>query len=191
MQSKLPDINAAIVRYRSKALDALERDQMETAAICFTAMNALLPDDYRIEINTIKFNELVKAKYTIICPSCNEEHLFGIIKPFDVILLDIERLITNNRTVKVWSCPTCNEQNDFLHSDRNTTQFEKPFFTRVAPEPPIKNGLNGRLGYASSFHKWFEVFVNELEHQIGLYRADYQSQQEEAGQPGFDDADVE
>lgn len=187
LQAKLPDINAAIVRYRSKALDALDDDQREIAAICFSAINALLPEDYRIEINTKKYDELVQAKYTITCSKCDKEHPQGNIKPYDLLLTNIEKLITDQRTISVWECPNCNATNDFLHSKKNTTEFQRPFYTKTAPDPPQKIGLHNRLGYVLRFKKWFEIFVNELEHQIGLYRADYQAQQDEAGQPGFDD----
>ena len=187
MQSKLPDINAAIVRYRSKALESLDKEQSEAAAICFTAINALLPEDYTIEINTKKYDELIQAKYIIICPSCNKEQPLGKTKTFNLLLSNTARLITNQKTKKVWECPNCNELKDYLYSKKTTTEFQRPFYTKVAPESPKRIGLSSRLGFKSRFQKWFEIFVNELEHQIGLYRADYQSQQTEAGLPGFDD----
>ncbi len=187
MQSKLPDVNAAIVRYRSKALEALDRNEISTAAICFSAINALLPEEYKVEINTKKYNELIAAKHIITCPSCNQEHPRGDIRPFDILLSVIESVLARQKTMLVWECPSCNETNDLANSKHQTIDFQKPFYTHVVPEPPARNGLGDRIGYNQRFQEWFAIFVGELEQQIGLYRADYQAQQDTADQPGFDE----
>lgn len=187
MQAKLPDINAAIVRHRSNALQALDQNELNKAAISLGSINALLPEDYQLEVNTAKYYSLIEAKHTITCLHCNEVMPITEAKVWPLLLSSIDRLISGNKTMKVWECPNCKGIVPFAESPKGTTEFQKPFFVKVVPELPVRIGFRDRIGFNQRFVIWFDIVIEELEHQIGLYRADYQAQQAADQQPGFDD----
>lgn len=178
-------MNAAIVRHRSNALQALDQNEFNKAAISLGAINALLPEEYQVEVNTVKYYALIEAKHTITCLQCNEVMPIIEARVYELLLSSIDRLIVGTKTRKVWDCPKCKEVNDFYSSPKNTIEFQKPFFTKVIPELPARQGFRDRVGFNQKFVIWFDIVIAELEHQIGLYRADYQAQQDD--QSGFDD----
>lgn len=186
MQSKLPDVNAAIVRHRSNALAALDRNDTYAAAISMSAINALLPDDYRVEENTSKYNSMIRGNSIINCKYCDEEQLYDHLKTFDLLLPFTEQIVSGKKYQKVWVCSSCKKINKFVNTKKITQQYERPFYVKVIPEPPRQNGLISRLGFSEKFKKWFSIALEELEHQIGLYRADYQAQQEGIDQPDYE-----
>ena len=58
----LPDLNSGYVTYRKYILTALQSQNYDLATGYLYDLNAILPDDYKVEISTIKFNEKKKEE---------------------------------------------------------------------------------------------------------------------------------
>ena len=177
MQAKLPDINAALVRHRSAALAALKENDHHGSIVSFDSMIALLPEEYQIEINTEKYNQLVAEKKTISCTACTATPLLKDIRLYRLLLPVMSQFVSNNEYVDVWYCADCNEENVFNYEQIKITKFEEPSYFKVVPSPPSKRGTKNRMTFDYEFKKWFNIVMTEIEYQIGIYRADYQSQQ--------------
>ena len=177
MQAKLPDINAALVRHRSAALAALKENDHHGAIISFDSMIALLPEEYQIEINTEKYNQLVAEKRTIKCDFCTATPLLKDISLQKLLLPSLTKFIVDNDFINVWVCDSCTETNIYKSENITITKFEEPSYFEVVPSPPSKRGTKNRMTYDYEFKKWFNIVMTEIEYQIGIYRADYQAQQ--------------
>lgn len=178
MQAKLPDINAALVTHRKAALNAYDRGDYAKAAIAFQDIIALLPDEYKVEINTEKYNRLIQKKKKIICDECKEAFERSQIIPYELTLSNLDSLILQVRTALVWECPKCKNVRPLEGSNTQTVMFEAPYYFKVIPEPPRRRGLEDRQGYLYHCKKWYEAVFKEIESQIGRYRADYAAQQD-------------
>ncbi len=177
MQAKLPDLNAALVRHRSAALAALHEGDYHGAIISFDSMIALLPEDYKVETNTEKYNQLVAEKRTIKCSFCPATPLFKDIHLQKLLLTSITQFITDDDFINVWECIACGSTNEYNPESITITKYEEPSYFKVVPSPPTKRGTKNRMIFDYEFKKWFDVVMTEIEYQIGHYRADYQSQQ--------------
>jgi len=140
-------------------------------------MNALLPEDYKVEINTEKYNQLVAEKKTIGCNFCTATPLLKDISLYRLLLPVISQFISEAEYTDVWYCPSCTEQNTFSHEQIKITKFAEPSYFKVVPSPPTKKGTSNRKAFEHEFKKWFDIVMSEIESQIGAYRADYQAQQ--------------
>ena len=180
MQAKLPDINAALVRHRSAALAALDKNDHHGAIISFDSMIALLPDEpdnYKIEINTEKYNQLVAEKRTIKCDACTATPLLKDIHLQKLLLPSLTKFIADNDFINVWECVACTATNEYKPENITITKFEEPSYFKVVPSPPTKRGTKNRMVFDYEFKKWFNIVMTEIESQIGHYRADYAAQQ--------------
>lgn len=204
MQSKLPDVNAAIVRHRNAALIAYDQKDFSKAAIAFNSIISLLPEDYRVEINSEKYYNLVKSKHIIECRYCettyDEEGNDGKktqvkrstyfersqISTYSLLLSSIDRLITKQSHMDVWDCPSCGETQPLLGSKIQTIKYEKPYYLKVIPEPPVRHGLHDRINFEQKFKVWYDIVFGELEYQIGLYRAEYAAQNPDVDMSAYD-----
>lgn len=195
MQAKLPDINGALVRHRNAIMNAYDSGDFTKAGISFEATIALLPEEYKVEINTEKYNQLVKDRYKIVCTGCMMNVQYKVddetrikqeqsefprseIKPFEVLVPDIERLITGKKTVLVWQCPSCGIVKPLKGSPTKLIKFHQPSYFKVIPDIPSRKGFFDRTGFDTKFKEWYDIAFSEIESQIGLYRAEYAQQQE-------------
>ncbi len=181
MQAKLPDINAALVRHRNAVMIAYDRGDFDKAAISFDAMIALLPEDYRLEINTDKYNKLVSSKHILVCRYCKNEIENKDIMTYRLLLSALDRLITSEKQLLVWDCAKCHMTQPMLGTKRKVEVMEEPSYLGVIPEPPTRYGLHDRTGFEGRFKKWYSIVFRELENKIGDYRKEYASQQEGEG----------
>lgn len=179
MQAKLPDINAALVRHRSGAIAAFISNDHASAIIALDAMIALLPDDFKIEINTEKYNQLVAEKRTIKCDSCTATPLLKDINLQKLLLPSLDRFIVDNDFINVWECVACTATNEYKPENITITKFAEPSYFKVVPSPPSKNGTKNRMIFDYEFKKWFNITLIEIENQIGIYRAAYQAQSDQ------------
>ena len=86
MQSRLPDINTAFVKYRNIVTTHLEMNDYTACFGALYALNGLLPDEYRVKISTTEYNKLTKQDIFIKCGNCNLETEYNKIKVFDLIM---------------------------------------------------------------------------------------------------------
>jgi len=178
MQAKLPDINAAIVTHRNNMLHAFDDGNYSKVLLSWSAINSLLPEDYKVEINSRKFFRLVSENKIIICESCKKDTSYQEIHIENILLSTIQNMLTGKQYEKVWYCPKCNKENIFDQKQIKLVKFQEPYYTEVIPEPPLKQfGLSDRSSYDTKFKQWFIRALDEIESKIGKYRADYLAQE--------------
>lgn len=207
MQAKLPDVNAAIVRYRSKALDAVTESDYALAVISLSAINADLPEDYKVKVSTERYNEIMKDRKSILCEFCTSPEIIikdGIsvntgefiptecvlsdVKQYDLELSVLEKVLLCKNSQRVWICTKCEKLNKMDIRKIKIRRYEEPFYLGIMPSPPIpEGGIRGRNTYDAVFKKWFAIALNEIESKIGLYRAEYAAQQESEEIQQFED----
>lgn len=188
MEAKLPDVNAGIVTHRKAIMNAYDKGDFIKCAISFDGIMALLPDEYRPEINTEKYYETVREKHIITCDICKTEYQREKIRVFELDLSIEDQCILGIRRCMVWTCLKCENTRPLIGSNTNNEKFQKPFYTGIIPEMPVREGLHDRIGYSRKFKEWYQTAFREIENKIGLYRAEYASQNPQQSLPNLDDA---
>jgi hypothetical protein len=179
----LPDLNAIWVTYRNRGLAAISGEMYAQAIGCINGMNAILPNDYRIEVNTSKYTELTTERLIAICNACKEQFSRKEIKIVELLNPLVIQVLTNQEYEKVWFCPKCNKTNNVSTTNWIKERLGLPYYLKVIPEPPSrKGGIQDRREYPIAMEKWFYQALEELDHQLGTYRADYVSQLEQLEQ---------
>lgn len=183
MQAKLPDVNAAIVRHRSLAAEGFNTKNPELAIISISNINALLPaiegKTYKVEVSTQKYWEARKETRTIQCRHCKAENPILDVEHYEIDLQGIEKILSKEKSRKMWNCGFCKKANYFSTDDITVTKKGEPYFFKVIPEPPVKQaGIKGRTTFERDFITWFSIAMPEIESQIGLYRMEYAAQEE-------------
>lgn len=179
MQAKLPDINGALVTHRNNMLHAFDIHDYTKTLISWSAMNALLPKEFKVEIDSDKFNNLMAEQKAIKCDKCKEENEFQKITIQNILLSPLDNMLTNKTHEKMWRCLKCDYENIFNQKQINLIKFEEPFYTGIIPDPPERHfGLVDRSTYIHRFQIWFQRALDEIEFKIGKYRAEYMAQME-------------
>ena len=146
-------------------------------------MNAFLPDDYRITINTQEYEKLMNMKIGYICNSCQKESDHTIIEIKQVLAPMIVNYISGQTMKTVWICPECKKENLLSQTKLIEEKLAKPSYLKIVPEPPKKGiGIYNRRAYKVKIEKWLENYDEEISHQLGLLRQEYMSEMEEAEQ---------
>lgn len=178
-QAKLPDINAAIVTHRGVMLSAYSKRDYVKVITSFRAIISLMPEEYRLNINSARYHDEVKSKTFIACAFCDQKEIpFTQISIFDKLNDYLQELITNEKYSKHWVCPHCKLSNNLVSSSTLLELPEDPIYFKIIPEPPIYINTFSRLRYDNMFDRWFEISLPELEHQIALFRTQYVSETE-------------
>lgn len=189
MQAKLPDVNAALVYWRSKAGKSVEGRNYDMAIISINAINALLPggsepdgsDSFKVEVNSAKYYEMVGDRKTIDCTECGNECVLSDVKQYDLELDWLEQILSEQTTKRVWNCTACGVSNDMVFENIKIEKYREPYFLRCMPSHPTrKRGIQGRSTFEQEFNIWFDIAMSELEAQIGRYRAEYIAQNPDA-----------
>ena len=189
MEAKLPDVNAGIVTHRKAAMNGFDNSDYTKTAISFDGIMALLPEDYKPEINTVEYLKAVQGKRVITCDMCKEDFSRELVIPYSLVLSNEDSMILNQRECLVWSCPKCDNTRPLVGSKTRNEQFQQPFYTGIIPEMPKRHGLHDRIGYSRRFREWYQIAFREIEYKIGLYRAEYQAQNPDEALPSFDHED--
>lgn len=176
MDSKLPSLSIYWLKYHDIGIRAIGEGNYVGAIGAIYSMNALLPDEYRISVDTAKFLEVTKAQFKVICSHCNYEIDRNGLNVFDLLLSNIDSFITGKKSERVWYCTDCKAINPLLTTKIKKLENASPFFYKVIPEPPKRPmGLEGRTIYHNATVIWFYRALEELDHQLGKYRAEYES----------------
>lgn len=173
-QAKLPDINAAWVRYRNYGLESIQYNNYPGAVAAINEINAMLPELYRVKIDTRQYKELEKDNLTVICTACKAETT-----PDKLLVYKMLMPMTINHHGKpvveeVWTCTACRATNNLIKTRMIRKVKQKPFYHQVIPDPPDrKDGVLDRTHYHNDMVKWFFDALEELDHQLGKYREEY------------------
>lgn len=189
--SKLPDINTALIKHRNDSINGFVQKNYALVKVSLASMNALLPDPYKIEVNTEKYNDLIESKDFIFCDFCKEDFVRKTIEVWEMDYTDIEQALLQERSRKVWMCPKCHKLENLIGSKFTTEKLQAPYFLKIIPSPPIRLGLRNRYTFDHEFGAWFEIAMSEIESQIGIYRGDYQAQQSSDGLDELDENETE
>lgn len=174
VQAKLPDLNNYWIKYHDYGLNALTMQNYDGVIGAINGINAILPDEYRVEINSSKYEEQLQSNTLLTCNGCKAETNYNEIEPFDMILSNLESVILDSKTVSAWVCPECKKENDFSLTKKIISKHTNPFYHKVINEPPRREqGCQGRLGFHRKMSQWFYGALEELDHQLGLYRKEY------------------
>lgn len=186
--AKLPDVNAALVRWRSQAIESAKNKDYNMAITSIGALNALLPggemedgsDSFKVEVNTFKYYSMKADRQTINCKNCEEECILSDLKQYDLELGWQEQILVHKETQRVWVCSKCGKPNEMNINDIRIEKFQEPYFFRCMPSPPVqKRGIVGRNTYDSEFAVWYDIASREIESQIARYRAEYIAQNDD------------
>ena len=171
----LPDLNSGYVTYRKYILSALASSNYDLATGYLYDLNAILPDDYKVEISTIKYNKKRKDEVTqAFCKHCKEPCLHKDIKIRNILLSSFGSLVSKRKYEDVWECPKCHKDNLVIETDFEQLTLPKPHYLQVVPNPPEKkNGLVEALEYEKKMKVWIQMFQIELEHSMSKYRLEY------------------
>ena len=178
MQAKLPDINSAIVRHRTGCLVAAAQLNYSLAATEIGAINALLPEDYKVKEDSEEYYNIIKNQDVMVCNYCEKETDFSGLVFYNKAPELTVQLLYKIESISMWNCPHCFKQNPKEGSTRKIRVIQNPFYTGYMPYPPKKAMFGNEKEYKKQFDKWFDIALNELECKIGLYRTDYAAQQD-------------
>lgn len=164
-------------------------------------INALLPDEYHIDINTSGYNALVSRNMYALCSHCTtvydykdkDGNMQAETRPTEIeksqvniqskLLSTKGQMLSSLSHIRVWLCPKCKAENRLESTEWIKDKLQSASYLKVIPEAPIKkDGLRSRRDYPNLIKTWIALFQEELEHQIGLYRKEYQPQTGEEGQ---------
>lgn len=174
MQAKLPDINAAWVKERTYFFTCRDMHNWSGMTLALYAMNALLPDEYRIRINTRDYNDLSGAKIGYVCNHCKKEIPESLVEIKKAMAPLIVCYVSSSQTKTFWLCTECKGENLVSQTRLIKETLQQPSYLKVIAEPPDrKRGIQDRQSYKTEITKWSGIFFQELEHQLGLYRAEY------------------
>lgn len=169
----------------------MERNYIGAIA-AINEINALFPDAYRVEVNTSKHLQSVQDVLVAVCVGCREETNINELHVFDLLLTTVKSIILNKQSEKAWVCKLCNHVNMREKTRMIRREHKKPNYDGVISEPPQRiDGIQGRTEYHNSMVKWFYDALEELDHQLGKYRAEYKPMEweEEGNYQGDEDAD--
>ena len=194
----LPDISGKFNFFLSMAINSLAQKNYNGSAAGLDNMNALLGKDYIITVNDKLYKQKVDKEFTYQCTNKNctmittdttidengkeqeskktvrNEIPYSKVKVFDETLSLVVEVITGKTQIKVWICPDCKTLNKMSETITFDNKLKRPSFRRVVPSPPIsKSGIVTRSTFDRDFEAWFYPFLEQLSHQMGLYRIEY------------------
>lgn len=152
------------------------------------AINALLPEDYKVKEDSEEYYNVIKSQDVLVCDVCEKETEYNkAVFYYKTAELKLQLLFSVEK-IQVWECTHCKTVNPKEGSKRIIREKQNPFYTGCMPQVPKVAHFGNRLQYKHQFEKWFDIAINELECQIGKYRTDYAAQQD-GDAPEFDDED--
>jgi len=179
VQAKLPDLNNYWIKYHDHGIHCLYNKDYAGCVASIYNMNALLPDDYRVEVNTQRYDEVSHDKLIVVCSNCNAEIPRNEIKLIEKFLGLLKSMILETHTIKVWVCHNCKQENELARTKMIKDSHKNPFYYKLIPEcPQQKDGLSARSGFHNKMTKWFFTSLEEIDHQLGLYRKEYEPEGE-------------
>jgi len=178
-QASLPDINTAFIKYRNQIIFNLELERYDSAVGSLYAFNGCLPEEYRVKVSTVEYEQKTKEKLNAKCPYCDEEIEVKSIKIQELLNPLVIGVFNNEKYDKVWSCSKCNHLNRLADTEMIKYQLEEPSFLGVVPKPPERKGsVVDRKEFSIRYANWCWKFLDELEARAAKFRRDYQPKDE-------------
>ena len=179
MQAKLPDINAAFVKYRTHALECINSRNYNGAAASLYNINALFPDEYRVSISNEMYSKESQNRKYYKCNYCEKEIPYSEVRILSILNTWFNAILSKNKHIRIWICPECKQDNSLKSTKIISEKMARPFYLKVVPICPVRlRGISTRSIFHQNFSNWFYGFLEELEYQLGLYRIEYVSQEE-------------
>ena len=195
MQSRLPDINTAFIKYRNEVIGAIKRLDFNQMHGSLNAINGMLPDQYQVTISTAKYEDLTRTDIQYLCKTCtaNSKEPVEIpkesIRVFELYPNAMQGLLYGGIKEQVWNCPNCHTTHILKETEISVTKLQDPYFIGVVPNPPNrKQGLMDKLTFNDKTVAWGWQMLNELEHKMAKFRDDNWSRGDDL--EGFDDIDT-
>ena len=195
MQSRLPDINTAFIKYRNEVIGAIKRLDFNQMHGSLNAINGMLPDQYQVTISTAKYEDLTRTDIQYLCKTCtaNSKEPVEIpkesIRVFELYPNAMQGLLYGGIKEQVWNCPNCHTTHILKETEISVTKLQDPYFIGVVPNPPNrKQGLMDKLTFNDRTVAWGWQMLNELEHKMAKFRDDNWSRGDDL--EGFDDIDT-
>lgn len=159
--------------YRREAITNFKSKNYSLCIGSIYALNALLPDKYRVTISDIIYEEKTKQKLILPCPLCLKQIDYNKIVKVKTLVPTIEQFVTHTELHETWLCPECDKVSIF-DQDALVKQVPKePYFIHVVPKPPqSKDGLISRSRFFRKFTVWFWQILTELEERMAQFRDD-------------------
>jgi len=174
-QARLPDINTAFITYRREVLMNLKTKGYASCFGSLFALNALLPEKYRVEISNPTFEETIRAKETLMatCKYCKENFEYKNLHAVQVLLTYETHYVSGQQYEKLWTCTKCHKDNQLGETELVQNVLKKPYFIHVVPEPPQRHeGLMARSTYHTKVTSWVWQFLDEIEERMAQFRDD-------------------
>lgn len=189
-QSLLIDMNSGWYKHKTEFNEGLRTRNYPQCLGALDALNALLPDEYRVIIDNEEYNEKIKGNLVVLCNYCKSDYPdpngkdktikaptrteVSKMQKQDLLLSAMDQLISGKRYDTFWQCPKCEKDNKLSQSTFKQSVLRKPFYLQVVPESPLpKPGLEGRTTFHMKFEKWARGFLVELNAQARQFRNDY------------------
>lgn len=198
MQSLLIDVNTGFIKHRLVVLSALEYNAYAAVIGSLDAMNALLPDEFRVVVDTDEYLERIRGNKVALCSHCTTDTEidagdgktktvklptptdYAKIKPMSILLRSKEAWMYGSRYKEIWVCHKCHNDNELLHTEIQQTKLREPYYLGIIEAAPIKTiGILDRSTYPIKFERWARKFLAELEAAAGRFRAAYKSKEGE------------
>ena len=179
MQAVLPDLNTAIIKFRSMITSHLKERDYTGCFGSLYAMNGILDPEFRVKVSTEEYNQLVKQDITVKCRHCGIDIDFVKIKVYDLILQTHSALLAGSKSEKCWVCTGCKKDNLLSTTEMKQTKLQPGGFLHVVPEPPTRDGgVTDRSDYHNKVSQWVWTFVKEIEERCGEERKAFLNREE-------------
>lgn len=188
----LIDVNTGFIKHRLTVLGGLLANNPEAVIGSLDAMNALLPETYRVTIDTDEYNARIRGSMVALCSFCTtpkeiddgegKTKTVNLPTPTDYEKIDIQNLLLpasdqfvyGRKYDRFWACPKCHNDNKLSTTDFEQITLKEPHYLQLVPAPPRKGtGVVDRTTYWVRFERWARKLEAELEASAARFRAEY------------------
>lgn len=197
-QSLLIDMNSGWYKHKTEVNDGLKTRSYNQVLGALDALNALLPDEYRIIVDSEEYDERIKANLVALCKHCNTDYPdptdktkfiegptqteHSKLKRLRLLLSSFDQLAEGKKYDYFWCCEKCQGLNQYSKTRFKQKVLKKPYYLQLVPEPPIKHlGIEDRASYHNKFENWARNFLAELNASAQRFRQEYKPKEGEEG----------
>ena len=189
-QSLLIDMNSGWYKHKTEVNDGLKTRNYIQCLGSLDALNALLPMEYRVSIDTEEYKEKLKASLVALCNFCTTEYPSpdekdktvklptqierSKIQTLTITLSSFDQMVYGKKQDDFWQCEKCSNLNRFSQTRFKQTILKKPYYLQVVPEPPKRHlGIEDRNTFHNKFEAWARNFLSELNASAQRFRQEY------------------